>query len=614
MAGVLETLKLQFDSLQNNRDNARSIREQNYANMDNALMSDPLNEVIPELNAFLLAAGKMGGVPYYEELNKLRQNKMQNRLKSGMLKEALYKDLQDDYSDLLEKNIQYLSKADPSLAKVNGFTYDTFGSDKVGRWTFNRSTGEKSLAVPPSWFAERYGKISDDVYQEVLKQGVITDPNEIERVVEQITGQRAAREFANHPLGQKFMSGISQGTYPGNMEDGLSTSGTPSAKTTPVNPREVQTFGQQEFEPVQETMLPDLSKESSLNSVIGDPQLPIQLPEQYGSRVIDGETEIDIEAEMLANRIQRNGKLFNRLSDTDPDKPKIAEQIRADKNRMAQLEREPVGGAATTSVVHPRTSQQPAQAFVGGTGEIPTYSMTPEQRANREQAGKDAQKEYEETKSSLTSIRNMAPSIDAMKAVLSNPKLANVGPLHDQLTKLGGYMSYIDKDSTLAQSVNNTPAYFSNMMNLVRDKIKALGSGTAVSNLDLIVTQKSVGDLRNTTEGNKKLLALMELQNATLADRMSAKVSYYENSGNSFKGYEGKIKDSFNEPSHIIRRDPDSGEYYIQSRNDWIAEKARLMKKNPQEIASYWKREANKATRLMLNGVPGVEFGSSFGT
>jgi len=237
-----------------------------------------------------------------------------------------------------------------------------------------------------------------------------------------------------------------------------------------------------------------------------------------------------------------------------------------------------------------------------------TYVPTPAEKQMEEQQFKDYAIENKADREMMSGIRNMGPSLEVMKAILSNPKLINVGPLHEQLTELGGFMNYIDPNSQLAQSVGNTPAYFSNLMNLVRDKIKALGSGTAVSNLDLVVTQKSVGDLRNTPEGNKKLLAIIELQNATMMDRLQKKVGYFESGRQGYKGYTDFARKQGDDPTHIVRRDPNSGNYYVQARADWIAEQAKANNTTTDKVAKYWKQKANEATARLVQGTP-IKFG-----
>jgi hypothetical protein len=75
------------------------------------------------------------------------------------------------------------------------------------------------------------------------------------------------------------------------------------------------------------------------------------------------------------------------------------------------------------------------------------------------------------------------------------------------------------------------------MMDLVRDKIKALGSGTAVSNLDLTTTMESVGALTNSAEGKRRILRAM-LQDLQEAEQVARdKIDYYNKNNFSLKGF-----------------------------------------------------------------------------
>jgi hypothetical protein len=265
------------------------------------------------------------------------------------------------------------------------------------------------------------------------------------------------------------------------------------------------------------------------------------------------------------------------------------------------------------SEAHKILSDQLARAQMIAGGQMPpqtptTWSgpkspqpglVTPAELEGEKQTAKNYADQHQADLASIAGIRNMGPALETMKAILSNPNLINVGPLHEQLTELGGFMAYIDPSSDLAKSVNNTPAYFSNLMNLVRDKIAALGSGTAVSNLDLIVTQKSVGDLRNTPEGNRKLIAIMELQNATMLDRLNKKVKYYDSGRQGYKGW--NEESSKLEPlTHAIRRDNGTKEYRIQSKEDWISELRRLNPNWKGDVNAEWAKFANQSLATLI--------------
>jgi hypothetical protein len=194
--------------------------------------------------------------------------------------------------------------------------------------------------------------------------------------------------------------------------------------------------------------------------------------------------------------------------------------------------------------------------------------------------------------------QNIAP----MEAILLSGKHTS-GQLHETLNKIGGYFNYLDPTNSLAQSANNDSAYFGNMMNLVRDKIKALGSGTAVSNLDLIVTQKSIGDLRNNPQGNMKVLGTTKLFNATMAAEAQRKIDYFDAHGK-LQGYKPST-----EPTYAVRahrnpyKDSTMMSYDVQSKDDWVKEQQARNpgKQIPQDVIDHeWKRFADDSVRTMF--------------
>jgi hypothetical protein len=122
----------------------------------------------------------------------------------------------------------------------------------------------------------------------------------------------------------------------------------------------------------------------------------------------------------------------------------------------------------------------------------------------------------------ITQHGAMRKNIVPMESMVLSGKL-NTGPLHEFKSELGGFVNYFDPEQKIAQSSSNDQAYFGNLMNVAREKIKALGSGTAVSNLDLITTLKSLGDLRNNPQGILKLTGLLNYLSVLQEDQLKNK-------------------------------------------------------------------------------------------
>ena len=239
------------------------------------------------------------------------------------------------------------------------------------------------------------------------------------------------------------------------------------------------------------------------------------------------------------------------------------------------------------------------QAGVPGAAPVAASQMkirSPQQRATETELGQLHAKENASDRESLAGMQGLERSRAVMADIINSGSHTS-SPMHELLSDAGGFLSLIDPNNSLSKAAGNDQMYYANLMNLVRDKIKALGAGTAVSNLDLIVTQKSVGDLRNTAEGNKKLLAAMELQNATMMAKLGGKLKYFDQA----KSYDGYRGDSSS--THILRRSPKTGEYWVQSREDWINEQLKAgVVKTPEDADRFFEQEARTATKRMIKG------------
>jgi hypothetical protein len=121
----------------------------------------------------------------------------------------------------------------------------------------------------------------------------------------------------------------------------------------------------------------------------------------------------------------------------------------------------------------------------------------------------------------------------------------------------------------------------------------------------LIVTQKSVGDLRNTPDGNAKLAVILELQNATMQNRLDNKLNYFDQH-KSYDKYRGS-----GEPSHLVRasRLPDGGtRYWVQTREGWINERVKNGDYKSVEAAERaFNNAATQATAALIKGT-GITF------
>jgi len=144
------------------------------------------------------------------------------------------------------------------------------------------------------------------------------------------------------------------------------------------------------------------------------------------------------------------------------------------------------------------------------------FAPTTQQRA------KDAEK-IAELDASGQALRGSNAALMDMErlSLAADPKtgklITSQGPASELITNLGGWVNYFDPKGTLAKTASNNAAFFSAMQNQVRTFISAYGSGTAVSNLDLIVAQMSAGSLDNTLNGRLKIIGASRAMNEAMA-------------------------------------------------------------------------------------------------
>lgn len=84
------------------------------------------------------------------------------------------------------------------------------------------------------------------------------------------------------------------------------------------------------------------------------------------------------------------------------------------------------------------------------------------------------------------------------------------GPLANFNQELGKFAQYLGAGEEVKKRVAAGEAYFGAAADVVREKIKALGAGNAVSNIDLLFTRQSIGDLTNSQAGRALIIKAMK--------------------------------------------------------------------------------------------------------
>lgn len=113
---------------------------------------------------------------------------------------------------------------------------------------------------------------------------------------------------------------------------------------------------------------------------------------------------------------------------------------------------------------------------------------------------------------SLNNMENTSLAIDPKTGKLATSQ----GPASELITKMGGWTNYFAPESILALQAGNNAAFFSSMQGQVRSILPAYGSGTAVSNLDLIVGQLAAGSLDNTLQGRLQIIGASKAMNKAM--------------------------------------------------------------------------------------------------
>lgn len=193
------------------------------------------------------------------------------------------------------------------------------------------------------------------------------------------------------------------------------------------------------------------------------------------------------------------------------------------------------GGQMDAAAQVPEINKQAPAPSSSAPHNLPEVMIkTPQQtKIDEENAKRDA--EYiAGQRTALDAYRPMVDSLNRMEQLTMQG--TTQGPLSDVISKVGGVVNYFDPEDSLAKLSGNDNAYFSSLQNLVRDKIKSLGAGTAISNLDLIVTQSSLGGLLTTKQGRMKILGALKADMESARLSQEAKISHYEATGE-LKGY-----------------------------------------------------------------------------
>lgn len=155
------------------------------------------------------------------------------------------------------------------------------------------------------------------------------------------------------------------------------------------------------------------------------------------------------------------------------------------------------------------------------------------------------------------------------------------GPLANFNQELGKFALYLGAGDDVKKRVAAGEQYFAAAADAVRDKIKALGAGSAVSNVDLLFTRQSVGDLTNTQAGRALIIKAMKTDVENIQRLSKAADTHFRGQG---KGSLG----GFDPSQHVVVLPEVSGEQEPKQKAPQAAIDF-LMKNNTPEFQEQFK-------------------------
>jgi len=130
--------------------------------------------------------------------------------------------------------------------------------------------------------------------------------------------------------------------------------------------------------------------------------------------------------------------------------------------------------------------------------------------------------------------------LDRMEKSVTSDKVAN-GLTADVVSGLQNIAVTLG-DKSLASKAAANEQYIADVAELVRGKIKALGSGTAISNTDLLFTQRSMPELLKTREGKLEIIRAMRSDLQYLSKRGRDAEAHFRKNKGSLEGFDAAPK------------------------------------------------------------------------
>jgi hypothetical protein len=160
------------------------------------------------------------------------------------------------------------------------------------------------------------------------------------------------------------------------------------------------------------------------------------------------------------------------------------------------------------------------------------------EKAGRIELAKLDAKRVEELRAAGDAARRLGPVLKRMEQASANDS-TYTGKFADWAVDLGNIAVSLNlADANTIKKVGLSEQYVADLAELVRNKIKAMGSGSGISNIDLLFTNKSMPELLKTKEGRLQIIQAMrtDMENIML-DANAADTHFRDNDG-SLRGFE----------------------------------------------------------------------------
>lgn len=198
---------------------------------------------------------------------------------------------------------------------------------------------------------------------------------------------------------------------------------------------------------------------------------------------------------------------------------------RADESAKAEFD--PFLGQVDSSG---RPIPQTRMQFVEGRGGAEGMGPTISEKSASESIGKSDAERVASLEQKIPSLASVSRRLDRMQALTANATTyaASGAELKSQLGNIAqGFGLSINKDKTA-----NTEEYLAHVAELLKDRLasKDYGSGSGVSNLDLISAQKPLPELAKTPQGRQQIIEAIRADSTrAMSDAVAARDYFGEN-------------------------------------------------------------------------------------